>query len=135
MDLMYRSAISDNREDTYLQRIQVYDRHSRKNAIGALLVERGRIREGSKAENFYQYMRRYSPGLGKLALALFNRYGCLLDKFKTHTISKGYGVFQEELRCGDILFIEHISVADDQTTVESGSTLVAALLKHIHECC
>lgn len=77
-------------------------------------------------------MRRYSAGLGKLALALFDRHGRLQDKFETHAINKGSGVFQEELDCGDILFIEHISAADDQKNVETRSTLIAALLKHVH---
>jgi hypothetical protein len=77
-------------------------------------------------------MRRYSAGLGKLALALFDRHGRLQEKFKTHAINKGSGVFQEELDYGDILFIEHISTADGKKNVETGSTLIAALLTHVH---
>ncbi|KAL4811423.1 hypothetical protein ASPSYDRAFT_41373 [Aspergillus sydowii CBS 593.65] len=79
-------------------------------AIGraiARLIHRGMI-----TREFWEEMDECSPDVGKIAWMLFNRYGFLKDKFKSHPVHRGTGVWGSELDDGPLLIIEEVYITD-----------------------
>lgn len=81
-------------------------------AIGraiARLIHRGMI-----TRDFWEEMDECSPDVGKIAWMLFNRYGFLKDKFKSHPVHRGTGVWGSELDDGPLLIIEEVYITDTE---------------------
>jgi hypothetical protein len=68
-------------------------------------VDRNRIRR-----DFWMQMEAPSQELATLGFELFDRYGCLKDEFKNHTVRKGTGVWGDELDDGSFFVIEALMV-------------------------
>ncbi|KAF2501208.1 hypothetical protein BU16DRAFT_449914 [Lophium mytilinum] len=59
---------------------------------------------------FHEEMDGPSTEISSLGFGLFDRYGRLKPEFKTHSVKKGSGVWQDELDSGDILLINVLHV-------------------------
>lgn len=57
-------------------------------------------------------MDECSPDAGQIAWMVFDRYGSLKDKFKSHPVHRGTGVWGSELDNGPLLLIEKVYVTD-----------------------
>ncbi|KAE8396832.1 hypothetical protein BDV37DRAFT_93183 [Aspergillus pseudonomiae] len=63
-------------------------------------------------KNFWEKLDEYSQDTGYVAWTVFNRYGFLREKFKSHPVHRGTGVWGSELDDGPLLLIEEVYVMD-----------------------
>lgn len=70
------------------------------------------IYRGIITRDFWEKMQRCSQDVGEIAWMVFDRYGFLKDKFKSHTVHRGTGVWGSELDDGHILVLEKIFITD-----------------------
>jgi GNAT superfamily N-acetyltransferase len=63
-------------------------------------------------KHFWDIMDEYSRDTGMVAWTVFNRYGILRDKFKSHPVHRGTGAWGSELDDGPILLIEEVYITD-----------------------
>jgi hypothetical protein len=47
--------------------------------------------------HFWEYMQNTSPVVGSIVFEVFDRYGCLMQELKDHTIRKGTSPWDDEL--------------------------------------
>jgi GNAT superfamily N-acetyltransferase len=63
-------------------------------------------------KDFWEKMDECSQDAGQIAWRVFDRYGFLKDKFKSHPVHRGTGVWGPELDNGPLLLIEKIYITD-----------------------
>ncbi|KAB8069153.1 hypothetical protein BDV29DRAFT_183318 [Aspergillus leporis] len=79
-------------------------------AIGRVIARF--IYRGMITKNFWEEMDECSQETGKVAWTVFNRYGFLREKFKSHPVHRGTGVWGSELDDGPLLLIEEVYITD-----------------------
>ncbi|TGO30916.1 hypothetical protein BPAE_0002g00060 [Botrytis paeoniae] len=68
-------------------------------------------RQGIKY-NFLNIIKLSSHEMGEIAGEIFNKFGCLLHKFKEHVIQRGTGAWGAEMDVGPLLLLEQIRITD-----------------------
>lgn len=70
------------------------------------------IHRGMITKHFWEKMDKCSADAGQIAWRVFDRYGFLKDKFKSHPVHRGTGVWGSELDNGPLLLIERLFITD-----------------------
>lgn len=70
------------------------------------------IYRGIITKDFWERMEGCSWDVGEIAWRVFDRYGFLKDKFKSHTVQRGTGVWGSELDDGHLLVLEKVFITD-----------------------
>ncbi|QKX63191.1 uncharacterized protein TRUGW13939_10360 [Talaromyces rugulosus] len=93
------------------------------------------IYRGMVTKNFWEKMDECSQDVGEIAWRVFDRYGFLKDKFKSHPVHRGTGVWRSELDNGPLLLIEKVFITDVECRRKGvGGAMVRQLLAVGEKC-
>ncbi|CRG89880.1 hypothetical protein PISL3812_06919 [Talaromyces islandicus] len=70
------------------------------------------IYRGMITKDFWRKIDDCSQDVGEIAWRVFDRYGSLKDKYKSHPVHRGTGAWGSELDNGPLLIIEKIFITD-----------------------
>jgi GNAT superfamily N-acetyltransferase len=87
------------------------------------------IHRGMITKHFWEKMDECSQDAGQIAWRVFDRYGFLKNKFKSHPVHRGTGVWGSELDNGPLLLVEKLIITDVEWRRKGvGRALVRQLL-------
>jgi GNAT superfamily N-acetyltransferase len=88
------------------------------------LIRRSQIRSV-----FYDDMEEPTSETSELAFDIFDRYGRLRKEFKSHSVKKGTGLWQDEFDNGDLLLFEQLRIDENYRRRGLGQRLFTAVLE------
>ncbi|KUL83668.1 hypothetical protein ZTR_11068 [Talaromyces verruculosus] len=93
------------------------------------------IHRGMITKHFWEEMDKCSHEAGQIAWMVFDRYGFIKDRFKSHPVHRGTGVWGSELDNGPLLLIEKLFIMDVEWRRKGvGSAMVRQLLVAGEKC-